>query len=1060
MDNLVGQVITHYKIVSLLGEGGMGAVYKAQDITLQREVAFKIMHSQFSSLELFRERFLREARAAARLDHPGIVKVFEFGQTETQLFIVMEFITGDSLRKRLDDLQAAKKWIDLPEALQIVRQVALALDYAHQHGVLHRDIKPSNILLKPGKYESLPYQPVMTDLGLAKLLEGQPITQDGTAMGTPAYMSPEQALGEDTDPRSDVYSLGVLLFEMAVGRLPFPANTLTQAIRYHTQEPPPRPRSIRPDLPETIEKIILKTLEKAPANRFQSAGELAEALQTGSLPTQSGDQIQLFFNGKYQRSILVQKDTVTVGSQGDNDIILNDSKASAHHARIVRKGGEYSVIDLHTDSGTSLGNVALLPEAAEAWRTGVDMHIGDTALRLVSGGAGSNPVNGLESLVASSQPAQPTKDKAVDANSGGIWANPIQLNVDPGKSVTTTITVMNQGSLVDQYQFKVEGIPTSWMLGLPEHVDLMPQEKKILPVVIQPPHVWQSRAGRYQFVVRMLSEVNPSQRMEIRLTLTVNVYSEFTSELDPVKIKAGASGRVTVTNRGNSKQVFTVQHKDRGEEVVFEPPAVKQPITEGQAATLEFQARPKQRKILGSQDTYQFTSKVTSPTGESQIMNGEITSKPILPMWSPVLFSLLCLLLVGGIGLLFAVPYIEKALTQPTATIAIALILPSGATSTPGFQPTAQSTLAPTLRSTVKPSATEPPSAGPTNTPHPSNVPSDTPTASATPVPSPTDTFTPAPTPLGGGTGNLTFWVLPKGGGYQLVLESANGSSAKVLATNANGISHPAWSPNGHQIAYTLSSAAGKGQIFLVNVSDGKVTALTDNPDNNDRMPAFSPDGKKLAFVSARDGNDEIYVEDLATRAQTRLTANDVDDINPTWSPDGFQFAFSSNRTMDFYHIFLMNADGTNVRQLTTNASTEYAPTWSPDGKQITYNASIDANLEIYVMDADGGNVRRLTNNKVNDYFPSWSPDSQMIAFVSDRDGNAEIYTMGADGSNPIRITKDVAADNDPAWQPVLGVQRAVDTGMLNRSLLLKQWKPPAILPRIRTTIVPMPVKP
>ena len=172
MDELVGQSMDRYEILELLGEGGMGAVYKARDVTLQRDVAIKVLHRHISRQADFEARFLQEARSAARLDHPGIVQVYDFNQALGKLYIVMKLIAGANLRQMLEELKKAGKWVPLDEGVQLVRQVSLTLNYAHQRGVLHRDIKPQNIMIEPEPSDGLPYRPVITDLGLAKLAEG------------------------------------------------------------------------------------------------------------------------------------------------------------------------------------------------------------------------------------------------------------------------------------------------------------------------------------------------------------------------------------------------------------------------------------------------------------------------------------------------------------------------------------------------------------------------------------------------------------------------------------------------------------------------------------------------------------------------------------------------------------------------------------------------------------------------------------------------------------------------------------------------------------------------
>jgi len=278
-EHLIGQTLDQrYQVLSLLGSGGMGTVFKGRDTTLQRDVAIKVMHPHVAAQSDLQHRFLQEARAAARLNHPGIAQVFDFGQTGQFFYIVLEFIPGHTLHRMLRDMRRAQRWIGLVEATRLVEQICLTLDYAHRQQVLHRDIKPNNIMIKSEPGETLPYQPVLMDLGLAKIIGGKSLTIAGASLGTPAYMSPEQAVGQPVDERSDIYALGILLYELVMGERPFPAKTIPEAVRYHTKEPPPPPRSLRPDLPEALEKIILTALAKSPAQRFAQAAAMAQAL--------------------------------------------------------------------------------------------------------------------------------------------------------------------------------------------------------------------------------------------------------------------------------------------------------------------------------------------------------------------------------------------------------------------------------------------------------------------------------------------------------------------------------------------------------------------------------------------------------------------------------------------------------------------------------------------------------------------------------------------------------------------------------------------------------------
>ncbi len=286
MADLIGQTLGNYRIESLLGAGGMGEVYRAVHVRLDRAVAIKVLHANQAADPTFQARFLREARAAAALSHPNIVEVFDFGEQDGASYLVMELIPDGSLRTLLRQRSTGQGW-SLGLGVDLVRQAAEGLAYAHAHGMIHRDIKPDNLLLHrldsldPAERGSAAerYELKISDFGLARLLDdGGELTVTGMVMGTPTYMSPEQCQGGELDGRSDLYSLGVVLYEVATGAPPFRVKTLSEAVFKHISAPPIPPREIHPELPAALEDVILRCLEKRPEDRFATGTELAEAL--------------------------------------------------------------------------------------------------------------------------------------------------------------------------------------------------------------------------------------------------------------------------------------------------------------------------------------------------------------------------------------------------------------------------------------------------------------------------------------------------------------------------------------------------------------------------------------------------------------------------------------------------------------------------------------------------------------------------------------------------------------------------------------------------------------
>ncbi len=268
MDKLVGKELGQFRIVERIGAGGMATVFKAYQRTLDRYVAIKVLPSYHAQDPVFVKRFIQEARSVAKLAHPNIVQIYDFGEQDNITYIVMEYVDGGTLKDRL------KRALPPAEAVDFVLQAAEGLDCAHRNGIVHRDVKPANMLLRKDGHL------LLSDFGIAKLLETTTnLTRVGTGIGTPQYMSPEQGTGQPVDRRSDIYSLGIVLFHCLTGHVPYNADSPLTITVKHLHDPfPVEKMTVENNVPEPIVRVVLKMTEKQAQNRYQSADVLVDAL--------------------------------------------------------------------------------------------------------------------------------------------------------------------------------------------------------------------------------------------------------------------------------------------------------------------------------------------------------------------------------------------------------------------------------------------------------------------------------------------------------------------------------------------------------------------------------------------------------------------------------------------------------------------------------------------------------------------------------------------------------------------------------------------------------------
>lgn len=681
MNELLGHQIDHYRIDARLGEGGMGAVYRAYDLHLARNMALKVMHSDLASQQKFQELFIQEARSAARLKHRSIVDIHYFGMNEGLLYIVMDYIPGGSLNTHLKQLQEKGQIVQLREILIFVAQIADALGYAHRQGVIHRDVKPSNVMMQPldepDREGEPPLRAVVADFGLAKALtETDKVkTESDVLIGTYPYMSPEQCLHQTVDGRSDIYSLGVVLYQLATGKLPLNIKSAMQAILIHQRnETPPAPRVVCPVLPMAVEEVINKAIAKKPEDRFQTGEAVASALRkaANSLadeevtqfesqatpvsllthleshipepepippdpPPTSGDQLVIAQKDHTPRVIPLNKKELIIGRSNNNDIVLDHTDISRHHARLEQTPSGWRILDLGSTNGTYVENIPLLKGVSVAFSVGKTVRLGPYFLHL------------RQAPVA--PPPPPTlPDTYTQSKSGqiGVLVQPTNVEVMPGGHAVLQVEVINQGRPVDHFRLRVTEIPPAWVTISPAEVRLMPGKRGTLNVDIHPPQDSSATAGSYKCEFVVESTTKDGEFVSVPGEVVVQPFERFSVDVQPRSLSSGATSRVTIHNQGSAEGAYSIVGSDPAEAIEFERQRGPIKISAGQNKTTALRITAKKRPLLGRSKSLPFEFQVESENGTVERRAGQLEVRPLIPAWIPPLLGLLLGLCVAG----------------------------------------------------------------------------------------------------------------------------------------------------------------------------------------------------------------------------------------------------------------------------------------------------------------------------------------------------------------------------------------------------------------------------
>ena len=1057
---MIGTTVSHYRILDRLGGGGMGVVYRALDLKLDRPVALKFLSSQRGAAEEHKRRFLREARAASALDHPNICTVYEIDETpDGALFIAMALCEGETLRDRI-----ARGPLPIAEAVAIAGQIAAGLARAHQRGIVHRDVKPANVMVTPGGVVKL------VDFGIAKLADQSRLTRAGSAVGTAGYMSPEQLHGEPADPRSDVWSLGVVLYEMVTGRSPFDSESENEMIRAILKSAPPPLSSLRPGVPAPLEGLVERALAKRPEERTPGMEEMGAELRQVAALLASPSRMSSPPGSDADRTLL--------------EIPAPPDAPSIHGAPREEEDG---------DRGRTIGHYQIL-EILGGGGMGIVYRARDTRLaRIVA----------LKFL-----PPELTRDPQAkerfeqEARAASSLDHPnlctiLELGETPDGRLYLAMPCYDGETL----RRRIERGP----MAIDEAIDVALQIARGL-----------SKAHRNGIIHRDIKPAN--------LIVTGDGVVKI---LDFGLAKLAGSAAISQTGSSAGTPAYMSPEQARGDEVdartdlwslgvvLYELLSGRRPFRGEREQAVIYsilherpqplrEIRPEVSpelarivdRLIAKEPADRYPS-VEEALGDLRVLRGEPATgftravAPARPQGRPWLgLAVAAVIAVGSV----------------LTALAVFLPRPGGSTGAPvqaSFNRLTEQAGRKTFPS-ISPDGNDFVYAGLTSAgnfdiysqriggSNPRNLTAD----------SSLDDTQPAFSPDGS---TIAFRSDREGGGiFQM---GATGESVRRLADFGY---NPVWSPDGRELLVATEGISDprvrktRSQVWRLGVATGAPPRLLIAEDAV--QPSWSPHGQRIAYWGIPAGSAARAIWTVPTEGGTPVLVTRDEYLNwsPVWSPDGQYLYFASNRggSMNLWRVPIDEASGRILgapEAITAPSEWSGLPSLSRDGKRILYATSESkSNLErvalapgslaagqpepvtqgsrsvrscdvspdgrwvafhstipqedLFVVRPDGGGLRQLTNDAFRDRYPRWTHDGSRLVFQSDRGGMYELWTIREDGSALAPVTR---MSGGPVTYPVVspdGRRLAFtiatrETGLVDLEQPLERRRPVALPP-------------